>query len=466
VVEIWFAIQARLELHLLIFFMEKVYILQNFTYLVIIGLFIWLALPKRDDRFVSWKTWLACGLLVGAIVPFVWSITYPGNLFSDFNKAYYPAGKIILENPIDLYNWPTYTSKGAKGFVNLPILALLFTPLSYLDKPIAQGIFLALGIVASLGCYYWLIRLTQATVAQSVLLFLLFVASGPLYNSLRYGNTTHFILLGLVGIIYSLRQRRDFLIGSILALIALIKLPLLLLGVYFAFRQRWRVVTGLVATLVLVTGLSCVLFGPALNLEWFRECIVEYVGKPLGAFNVQSIDGFLVRLLTNADLRSWQPVEMGLGYKLLRYSAILAMVATTVWVFGLKMPQTDQAFELEFATVVGVGVLISPVSWTHYYLLLLLPIAYLVTGQMGHIKALLNSLPYQQYIGILALVLVSLPVLSFQPTRPIVVLFWSKFWVSHYFYGGLLLWGLMLVQQYQARSLTLTNHSTYHSLNL
>jgi Glycosyltransferase family 87 len=431
--------------------MEKTYILQNFIYVAIVGLFLRLALPNRGERSISWKTWLACGVLVGAIVPFVWSITYPGNLFSDFNKAYYPAGKIILENPIDLYNWPTYTSKGAKGFVNLPILALLFTPLSYLDKPIAQGIFLALGVLASLLCYYGLIRLTQATVAQSVLLFLLFVASGPLYNSLRYGNTTHFILLGLVGIIYCLRARKDVLIGSILALIALIKLPLLLLGVYFAFRQRWRVVMGLGGTLLLVITLSCLLFGPALNLEWFRECIVEYVGKPLGAFNVQSVDGFLVRLLSNANLRSWQPVEMGLGYKLLRYGIILAMVAMTVGVFGIQPPKRDQAYELEFATVVGVGVLISPVSWTHYYLLLLLPIAYFITGQLGYIKSLLDARHQQQVITAVALGLISLPVVSFQPTRPIVVLLWSKFWVSHYFYGGLLLWGLLLARHYQTK---------------
>ena len=49
----------------------------------------------------------------------------------DFYNAYYPAGRLILENPNILYS---FAKSIVLGFVNLPIIAYLFTPFSLIDK--------------------------------------------------------------------------------------------------------------------------------------------------------------------------------------------------------------------------------------------------------------------------------------------------------------------------------------------
>jgi alpha-1,2-mannosyltransferase len=141
-------------------------------------------------------SWLAVGVLGIAAQAILWSISEPADLFSDFYKAYYPAAVRLLDEGA-VATWETSES-AVLGFVNLPILAWLFAPLGLLDEPAAGFAFLAAGAVAVALTYALLLRLGDFDRVSGAMLALSILASGPLVNSLREGNTTHFILLLLV----------------------------------------------------------------------------------------------------------------------------------------------------------------------------------------------------------------------------------------------------------------------------
>src|SRR4051794_40103173 len=128
-------------------------------------------------------------ILLGTAIHFaLWQISEPAILFSDFFKAYYLAGEAVLTDEVaSLYR------EGAEvTFVNMPILAFLFAPLARLDDVDAGWIFLALGFPAALASWALLARIGRYPASSAALLAFTFLINGPMVNSLREGNTTHF----------------------------------------------------------------------------------------------------------------------------------------------------------------------------------------------------------------------------------------------------------------------------------
>ena len=78
--------------------------------------------------------------------------------------------------------------------------------------------------------YALLLRLGDFNIATGAMLALSILASGPLVNSLREGNTTHFVLLLLVVALLLWRAGKEYAAGLVLGLCALFKLPLMLFG--------------------------------------------------------------------------------------------------------------------------------------------------------------------------------------------------------------------------------------------
>ncbi|MHC4789789.1 MAG: glycosyltransferase 87 family protein, partial [Planctomycetota bacterium] len=146
--------------------------------------------------------WLAFGLAALVSMTFLWNVSEPRVLFGDFLKAYYPAGSLVRTDPAALYGFPP-------TFNCIPIVAWLFVPLSWLGKSAAGVLVTLVGAMAvGLTCY-GLIRLTGVSGWKRMALIGLFVINGPLYNSLREGNLTHFVFPVLLAALYCLEQRRD-----------------------------------------------------------------------------------------------------------------------------------------------------------------------------------------------------------------------------------------------------------------
>ena len=109
------------------------------------------------------------------------------------------------------------------------------------------------------------------------------------------------------------------------------------------------------------------------------------------AFNVQSIDGFLLRLETGPhELREWTPLATPLWHKVSRSILLAAILGSSFWaIYRMSRPldQPEPAAPtsrdyLEFALVLTLAIVTSPVSWSHYYALLLLPWGLYLGGRL------------------------------------------------------------------------------------
>ncbi len=380
-----------------------------------------------------WNLWLGYGFPALFMMLFMVTVSEPRMLFSDFTKAYYPVGRLILHNPFELYN------QQPPEFVNIPIIAFLFTPFSLLQCHHAKILFTIIGGLAVLTTCYLLLKLTKVSGWKRIALIGVFVINGPLYNSLREGNITHFVLLLLLAAFFCLEKKHDLWLGILLGIAALLKIPLFLLGVYFFLRGRWRVIVGFSASLLTIVGASLLLFGIELHLLWLHQCIEPFAGKPLAAFNVQSVSAFLARLLTNNSLIYWLPTEVGWRFKMMQYVLLSVLAGGTLWVcWRSKASTTLEVEKLEFSIFLCLALVTSPISWTHYYLLLLLP----VSLYLGNRLAVPQGRRWVSLV-VLSILLISPPVTLIESQNLLVRLL-----ISHYFFGGILLLGVLLAARW------------------
>jgi hypothetical protein len=367
-----------------------------------------------DGRTVAvWAAAVAAGAVIQALL---WLVSEPAVRFSDFYKAYYPVAESLwFDGARD--TWPL-AETGAGSFVNLPIVGWLFVPLVAFGEDNAGWAYLALGVAAVAGIWFLLSRLGRTDRATGPVLLLLILCNGPLVNSLREGNSTHFILLLLIAVLMLQAAGCSFAAGLVLGFCAIMKLPLLLYGLYFLVRGQWRVVAGGAMAIVLTGLLSLAVHGLDANVGWYGDSVAPFLGGVIPAFNVQSIDGFLMRLQTGTGaLMDWLPHVPSIFHVIARTLAVAGLLCGSYWLMRrARAPRPgDRAAErdvLEYVLVLNLAIVISPISWSHYYLFLLLPWALYLCGRLDlPDDAMTNCLMWG------GIVLSSLPVVIL-PLRP------------------------------------------------
>ncbi|MDB5445862.1 MAG: hypothetical protein JWQ97_1179, partial [Phenylobacterium sp.] len=337
------------------------------------------------------------------------------------------------------------TRMGVYGFVNMPVVAYLFAPLALMPLPVAAIVFYALGLALTAAAWAMLARLAKLDLTDRWLLALLFVANGPLEYSLKEDNTSHVVLFGLAAALILLRAGRSAAAGAVLAAAAILKPPLLLFGGFFLLRRDGRGVAAFSGTLGAVAALSLAIFGWDDNLRWFELCIVKFSHLWLAAFNVQSIPGFLFRLQAAAGLLTdWHPRPPPAGLQLPAQLCVMLVLALA-GLAALRAPagaevedeaRRSRRRDLKYLLVLTLTVIVSPLSWSHYYAWLLAPMAFFLGGR--------RALPApERALGWAAIALVT-PLaryLVFPDARSLLI--YKDIAVSHLLFGGLLWFGLV-----------------------
>jgi alpha-1,2-mannosyltransferase len=415
------------------------------------------ALRRRD---VPWSIRAPLGGVVCAAMGFfMYQISDPPDfeMFSDLQIAYYPAGQAVYaENPAA--NLMATYKNGAEGFVNIPIMAYLCAPFMWVSKSTGEYAFLVLGVLTMIATWYALARLAKLNRDQSLLLLFLFAASGPLAYSLRIANSTHFVLLLFVLGIRALRTDRAYLAGAIFGFAALIKLPLMLLGIYFLLRGRWKVSMGGLALCAFASLLSLAVFGWDLHWYWYEHTIKPVSAHPLPAYNNQSIQGFFARLqYGNSWLLWWKPRPINPMVLLAAKMVVLCLVTAVTFVFAAPQrwrrgPMTtmpgQMITEIEIWMITLLAIMIGTISWSHYYLLLLLPAAFLIAGNPEALRT-----GWMRITGWAAIVGALLPVMTVKTgipprlSRP-----FSYFAVSHFLLSAALLLVILLIIRWRTRA--------------
>ena len=163
----------------------------------LVAAFLWRA-ERHAPPAAAWI--LPTSLVLGVACALgLYSEPRPGQLFEDLRVAYLGGARLLLSDSLAIYREPLNTlgPPVADFFANIPIVVLPFVPLTWVSERAAIWIFLGLGVASTSLAALGLHRLTRPVAARSLWIPALFLVCGPLYNSLREGNTTHLILAAL-----------------------------------------------------------------------------------------------------------------------------------------------------------------------------------------------------------------------------------------------------------------------------
>jgi hypothetical protein len=347
----------------------------------------------------------------------------------------------------------------ATRWVYLPAYLWIFRPLASLDFPTASRVWLAINALLTLACFWllWSARRLPALSGQlkawrMAWFAFLVLTFQPMLSNLWHGQVTALIFACFCLSYWLLHRNRSLAAGVVLGLIVPFKFYPALFILYFAWRRNWRFVAGALAGTLAVLFISLLTVGWEANVAYFRVIVSELGGGGIPAFNNESISGFLLHAFTKGDVFSWLDIEVPLWVTGLRVGLVLLMVGAVLLAMRRRpsdTPDAASAQDLDLALVIFVMLLVSPITWYHTYMWLLLPLTilfdYLLLAprlNMRHITWLAVAYGLIVFQGVVVL-------------RPLAAQSLQDVWLlrlllSQSFFGAVLLLGLSLRLRAQA----------------
>lgn len=289
---------------------------------------------------------------------------------------------------------------GPSDFRWTPTTAVLLMPLGLLPYAAARVLWWVIGLAALLTSVWLLARSAAQASAARVGYWSAFAALGcaaavaqPVTDSLRLGQSTTILLLGFALIAYGEVFDRQALSGIGLAVTILDKLFPGALLLYFLWRGRYRVC----AVALGVVALLCLLTLPVTGLgiySDFLHALTAFSAEPDGGpVNLSPLHALIVLALS--VIRPGQP-EVNLA-PLIALAGLIcaALFGATILANGwpiqlrrwrgavtLEEPaaQTPMARLGMIAWTITALFIIEPVDWGFYYVVALVPLAWLLSG--------------------------------------------------------------------------------------
>ena len=289
---------------------------------------------------------------------------------------------------------PLYTSSRPGPVLTWPpFMGLFFVPLAALDSlsPVAARLlWYAIGLLCVwFGTRFWarayLGEETDDWLAtqQRVILPLLCVIF-PLQTNFEHQNVNPLLLLLLGWSAFAISRGREARGGVLLGTaVALKAFPALLIP-YLVYRRIWRAAAIAVATAAVLTVLPLVRYGSG-GAAQFAAWVGISRGDWPARSNNQSLIAAVDRIVTGFDSPRTLISGDGLTIAIAASLAVVLVVLFVASTWGLIRERNAVAREL--AMVTALAVLLSPVAWDHYWVLLF-P-AFLVADEetRGHARA-------------------------------------------------------------------------------
>jgi len=358
-----------------------------------------------------------------------------GPFLETFHKYFYPDS--------------TYATR----WVYTPAYLWLFRPLAGFDFPTASRIWLAFNAVLTLLAVWllWVVRrypdlspeLKHLRFAWFTFLALTFQ---PMLSNLWHGQVTGLIVVLFLLSYWLLKREKNFWSGFVLGLIVPFKFYPALFVFYFIWRREWRVVIGSLTAMLLIAVISFGTVGWQANWEYIQVVLSEISGGGVAAFNNQSISGFLMHVFTQGDVYNWLDITEPAWISTFRIVIVLVMIAAAGWVMQRRSSQrerSDSYLEIDLSLVILIMLLVSPITWYHYYMWLLFPLTvlfdhFLRSGEFEGQQVIWYALAYALVVveGVIVL-------------RPIAEQALQNVWLlrlllSQSFFGSVIVFGLLL----------------------
>lgn len=352
----------------------------------------WLSkLIAPETRRLIWIA-VACWLAVNLGPSFVSMIRAEPQLgrpyfVPDF-FADYASARNFLENR-DIYTPHEQTlrrylgvsSTGTPTFrynVHPPSSVLLAIPLAWFGFPTAFLLWNLLSLSCVALSLWIIIRQlgVPATIWSVFPAISLLMVYTPLWDQVRMGQFSATLLLLLTGTWAALRSGGSILAGTLLALATSVKLFPGLLFLYLLFQRRWRALAVGLVVLNAITGLTASILG----WESYRSYVTQVL--PVAQWyrvlwGNLSLSGFWSRLFESipsfaGTLVHARPLieSPSLFWIAMAASAVIILASLASVSTGRHSRET---FDLGYACAVIAMLLLSPVTWPHSLVMLILP---------------------------------------------------------------------------------------------
>jgi Glycosyltransferase family 87 len=342
-----------------------------------------------NERGWIWLT-AACWLLILRGPAFVENLRTTGGRIPDFFQEYASARNWLEGLPIyadhhrtaQRYLHVSLDDKRAHVFANAHpptsvLFALPFARLDFRDAFFAWNLVSLSALAASLWIVQRQLRIPASPWSVAPLLSLLLLCH-PLWEQSRLGQLTLVLLLLFTGAWAAERSGRPGMAGALLGTASAIKLFPAFLFLYFALRGHWRVVAAGLVTIAGLTGLTVFLLGLDSYRSYFLTVLPEIQWFRVG-WNNDSFWGFWSRFFDPApeherDRSLTEPFyyspALATALSLTSSAAVTAILA-----WAVRRDVKGEGCDLTFALAATAMLLVSPICWDHYLLLLLVPLA-------------------------------------------------------------------------------------------
>jgi hypothetical protein len=218
------------------------------------------------------------------------------------------------------------------------------------------------------------VPLTVSLVARAVIFLLL---SRPLLMQLFHGQWNLILLLLVTGSWAADRAGRPTWAGVLLGAATAIKLFPCFLFLYFLARRQWTAVTAGTLAFAMATGMTAALLGTGVYRVYFQEVLPKLAPVRSSWYNA-SLVGFWSRLFdpATAEVHVLPLLRSGIALK----AAVLLSGLAVIVALGrlVRSANTRDALDHAFGLAIVGMLLVSPTTWDHSLLLLLLPISILL----------------------------------------------------------------------------------------
>jgi hypothetical protein len=255
-----------------------------------------------------------------------------------------------------------------------PTSVLLALPLAGLDYPEAVLVWNMVSIAAFLVSL-WLVcsQLRISWARWSVFPFVtLLLTCNPFRQQIDLGQLNLVVLLLLTGVWAADRSNRSDLAGILLGAATAVKLFPGFVFLYFLIRRQCRVVAAGLISLAMISGLTAAVLGLESYQTYFEE-VLPQLQTFRSKWGNASLVGFWTKLFDPAAEQHVRPLW---DSPALAMAAILcsALVLVCMLVWAVAMARTRMQLDRAFALTLTAMLLVSPTTWDHYLVLLLLPL--------------------------------------------------------------------------------------------
>ncbi|MEN3370319.1 MAG: hypothetical protein V7609_2462 [Verrucomicrobiota bacterium] len=311
--------------------------------------------------------------------------------------VWYETGQRVLQGgeiyPVEARKFP---------FMYPPPCALFLAPVSALGKTGLVAALVLVNAAAWIASIVFSVYLANGSRRAHILLYLIpnLAVAGFVWGNFLLGQPSLVLLALLLGSFIALQRKRPILAGILMALAAAIKAFPVLVLIYLVYRRYWTAAATLMLALAFLLIIAPIPFrGFELakqDLEsWSNGMLFKYdeagVGQRLGRSNSwknQSIWGVSNRLLRHVEYdHRYEPhTPVYANFVDMKFATVNAIILGAALLIGLAfiavMPgaaaRTHETDAIEFALLVLLILIFTPLSFGYLFAWLLYPITVVV----------------------------------------------------------------------------------------